>query len=104
MKKKIGKAFVWFILAGFSADCAFNKTQWGWNIFRFVEWTMTILYIFAILGKSKQKQKISRSVPAIISLIYDFSLAIALAGFGHFGYASLVIVQQLLKVAFFTES
>lgn len=88
---------------------AMRNVQWCWNILRFGLWVLLVFtflsYIAVYSNQDKEKiKKINRGFPGWVSALFDIGVAGALAAFGHFGYATLVLVQQLTEVMIFATA
>lgn len=103
--KKIG-SYVWWVLA----QVAIIGIVWGgvhgstidWNIYKFLAWFATILYCFIDLAKvlnptQTNKSIPTRKIPIGLSFGSDFAIAIILAAFGHWFYATLKVIEQFAE-------
>lgn len=70
----------------------------AWNIFVFVQWftTIAVALIFYCKSAPFMKDFPDRTVPSWIDFLYDVGIALTLAAFAHFGYASMSLIQFYL--------
>jgi hypothetical protein len=90
-------AFQWALL--FVA--LWQNRAWAWNCFVFLMWFSTVAAVFIAISRAKGhdfgKRPLGRGLPAFS----DFVIALILASFGHFWYATLAIVQLSCEWAAF---
>src|SRR5271155_2248834 len=110
--KKFGKAFGWTVGQSINMYLVWEGMHGSvpcWNIFRLFAWFFTISYICLSTVKTLatvaeipsaldiQKAVGSHPVNKYVSFFSDLAIAACLAGFGHIGYAVLIIIQQVAE-------
>ena len=98
--KKFKNILSWFIINGvISALAIFGiiyGVDWAYNIFRFIMWLITLIYIIGAFGVVEGDENINkavRPVPSFISTTYYLPLMLFLAGHGIFLYAILQFIH-----------
>lgn len=97
----VGRSISWCLLNGGVFALAILGVQygeeWALNIFKFLLWMVVVLYGIGLSSPDSRSalSKKGRSVPAVVSLLFDLSLAIFLAAYGLFFYAALQVIQMI---------
>src|SRR6185312_5260989 len=75
----------------------------AWNVFVFVQWFATIVCVLVFLAKEAPfvKDSPGRSVSNWVEATFDFGVALALAAFGHFGYAAMSLLQYYSLLCYY---
>jgi hypothetical protein len=83
-------------------------STWAWNLFIFREWIAVVIGSLAAISRyfleqAGKFQKQEPSFPKWVGATSDYALVIVLAATGHFFYAVLVIIEQLLEQYLLSE-
>ena len=101
MRKVVKWILVNGIMAALVYMALFQGVGWAGNVVKFMLWVTVILYglYFGIPDSHRPKPTSeigSRSVPAYVSAVYDFAMALTMASQGWFLYATLALLQGVL--------
>ena len=102
---------LWCLLNGALGYCAYLGTVegvgWAGNVVKFTLWYMCITFLLTNFApppvKVTLRQK-GKPVPDWLSLSFDLALAILLAAYGWFFYATLAVIQAALYLGLYAES
>lgn len=83
----------WYVLYN-----GINGERWGWNIFIFYMWVMTValLLLIAVKYNANKWKPVEKSLPHWTWLSSDMLMTIYLAAFGHFFYATMLLIQDVV--------
>lgn len=91
--------FQWYLLwAGL-----WQHQGWAWNVFRFLMWGFTLLWLMAVISVAQTKKKIAekRALGSVFPALSDLGVAIVLSAYAHYWYATLAILQLLIEPSLF---
>jgi hypothetical protein len=83
-----------------------HGTKPAWNVFVFLQWLNTLIWIMLYSARNEKKffsDFPSQSFPAWFYSVSDLAIALVLAAFGHFVYASFSVVQMLCEQGFYAD-
>ncbi|MFL6314756.1 MAG: hypothetical protein ACJ71W_21840 [Terriglobales bacterium] len=81
-----------------------HGTKPAWNVFVFLQWLNTMIWIMLYSARNEKKffsDFPAQSFPAWVYSVSDLAIALVLAAFGHFVYASFSIIQMLCEQSFY---
>jgi hypothetical protein len=105
---KIFRVIRFFVMNGLIFFCAWrgvHADKMAWNVFVFVQWLSTLVWLFAYCSKDNptfmKTDPTQRPVlPDWYPALFDFVMSLTLAAFGHFFYACLSVFQLLCESAY----